>query len=327
MGTPLTEERFLEFVKALDVRLTRIENDIAAFKAEVRADIAELKADVASLKRDMKEVREFQYYESKTIEHELQALLEEHLKKKYQYFEVKEFLMKHLYDPISDAVITELDAAFLLDPVVLKADYSRLREKGVYKTYPPVKPTHGSIFVMAEAKHHITADKIATKLNQFLRIRDMFKAAKSVLEGQTGFSEKFIRTVKRNPYLAKIQTGALYFGAACWGDRLVRDFEADIKKYKELVNIFSSSNDPNKKYQVYLTAHALESKWHATNLTIKPKEEVAAMKQLTGSLRYVDLITPSGQRYVIKSEKEPEPFGIFVGGKTRKRGSKEDVAK
>jgi hypothetical protein len=314
MGTPLTEERFLEFVKVIDIRLTRIEEDIAILKQ----DVAVLKQDVALLKRDMKEVRAFQDYESKTIEYELQALLETHLKTKYPFYDVKEFPMRRLYDPITDSEITELDAAFLLSPIIMKADYSRLKERGVYKKYEPVKPTNGCIFVMAEAKHHITTDKIALKLNQFNNIRAMFKAAKDVANGDMLFSETFKKTVARNPYLANIQTGVLFFGAAYWGGRLVKDFENDVKQCKEFVKKFALEKDSDKKYRIYLESQDLESKWRDVNLEIKSVTEVASMKQLTGTLRHVELITPSGNRYLIKEEKEPEPFA-FVGGKTRKK--------
>jgi hypothetical protein len=308
MSTPLTEERFLEIIKVLDTRLSTIEADIK----ELKKDVAELKKDVAELKRDMITVKGFQKYEAEAIEFELQELLTKHLTDKYQLFTISLFKMKRLYDPITYGEITELDAAFLITPVQPKRNYSRLIEAGVRPAFrTEVTRPSDSIFVLAEAKHHINLEKISIKLGQFDRIIRMFRAAHDVATGSImGYNKSFIETVRCNKYMGKITKWLLFFGAAYWEKGIRIRMQDAVKIYKQLSEEFSSATN-ERKLDIYNKMYTIEKDWYE-NVSMLTPDTVHDLKEYGNALKYVEFIIPCGGRYCIPTMHEPVAF--LIGG-------------
>jgi hypothetical protein len=297
MGTPLTEERFLEFVKVFDTRMSGLESRMS------------------NIEKEVKEIKGFQKLEANAIEYELYMLLKTHLRKTHPFLVVNEFPMKRLHDPTTDIEITELDSSFLLTPIKIVPDHSRLIEAGITISPPvAVSATHESIFVMAEAKHHLTRNKVMEKLAQFERIRHMFKVASSLgKDASHSYTKKFVETVNKHSFLSSIHKSILYFGAAYWEIGLLQELQHDVEKYKNYKKHFNLSIHNERKGQLVKGANKLESKWNITLST----------EQIDGVLAYVAFVVPSGHRFTIpidkKDEFEPESLVAHIGGQTRKK--------
>jgi hypothetical protein len=336
MGTPLTEERFLIFVRLIDKRFTDLEARMSGLETRMsglethmsgletrmsgletrmsglETQISSLEPRMFSLEKQMTDIQGFQKHESDTIEFELHMLLTKHLELKYPLKTIIKFPMKRLYNPFTNAEITELDAAFLLSPMTYKQNYSRLHEAGIYKKYTIEPPsTEPSIFIMAEAKHNLNAKKVAEKLNQFDLIRQMFYVARN---GYEGISDVFRKTLKHNKFMTTIETCVLFFGAAYWEPGLLFELREAVKTYKNMANMFESAPE-NQKVSIFRKALELDSRWRRQPVgKLPPTEYIIKMHSLEGSLKYIDFIIPSGSRYVIPVAKEPEPWHTHRGG-------------
>jgi hypothetical protein len=304
MGTPLTEERFLEL---FDARMTGLEST------------------VAKLSKTVTEISGFQLHESKAIEFELSMILRKHLGSKYPLFTVSTFPLKRLYDPQSGKEITELDAAFIVKPIRVEPDRELFHKGSIDLKYAKVVEGHGTTkFILAEAKHHMTRENVLTKLSQFEHIRHLFVSAKHLISlkptntsAQEGpshpYTADFVKVVTNNPVLANIGESMLYFGAAYWDHGLLDELQADVEKYKkhEFTYMFENPSD-RKKLEILNGVHKLEKKW---GLTLSTKDG----DTIDGALKYVDFIVPSGDRFIIPvAQKGPEPIAAHIGGTTRK---------
>lgn len=314
MGTPFTEEKFNEFLVIFEKRMSGVEARLSG--VENRLD---------KIEKIVKEIKGFQDHESKSIEYELKKILYMYLKKTYPLNNVVKFEMKHIHDQYGGE-ITELDAAFLIKPLELKHDYSRLRARGVYVKYEKNTLLEDKyIFILAEAKHHITIEKVKYKLQQFHRICQLFTAARNVIENKVDksvYSPKFIKTVERNDYLGKIDTQYLFFGAAYWDNGLLDKLQDAITEYKKLSAEFADANK-ERKVVIYHKLCRIERDWHVIHNPVLTNTEIESLTHINSIYNYVDFILPSGERYRIETPVNNEPEGFLAqvrvgGGKTRK---------
>ncbi len=302
MGTPLTEERFIavlsEFQKSIDARFTKIDD---RFK---------------KIEDAIKEVKGFQEKESKAIELDLEMLLKKYLSKKFVAYEIEPFPIKYIYDPYTKKELTEVDAAFLLSPLQPSPNYTRLIEAGInMKVVNNIKP-HSYIFVIAEAKHHMTKKKITQKLEQFDKLKNLFALAKRIANSDVTVNinakNPFFDTVKRNEFMSHVNDMLLFFGAAYWDPRVLPQLLADIKAYKNLVGEFRNAKNAATKQQIYNNAYKIEKRWY-DNPKLLSTEEVSTMPNLQSSLQHVECIVPSGERYSVLENPEPEGYSSFGG--------------
>jgi hypothetical protein len=322
---PLTEKRFSEMLdRILEKRFNDMEERI-----NIRLDgILEKRLDekLKPIIDDLKEVKGFQKYEADAIELELQMVLKKHLSNVYPLMDIKPFEMKHISDPYTDNTITELDAAFLITPIIYKPDYKRLKEAGLPI---PSKDTYSTIlltkFILAEAKHHINRNKVARKLWQFDHICNMFKAADtlSTSTDPSAFGSKFTSTVKHNKYLGEIKESFLFFGAAYWEKKLLQHLQAATREWKQLAEEFTHASNIEKP-AIYEKIRSLESVWytdrdHKEVQTLKQQmtdEQIMLLNTIDGAMGHIEFIYPSGDRYVVEMKKEPS--GMGGGKKSRK---------
>jgi hypothetical protein len=299
MGTPLTEEKFNEYLIMFDARMTAIETRLSRLEVIV------------------KEIKGFQDHESEAIEYELYMILEKYLKIKFPLCDIQKFPMKRIYDQY-DKEITELDAAFLINPLILKRDYSRLRLVGVDKRYSNEPSTEKSIFVMAEAKHHITSKKIKQKLEQFHRIRQLFRISQNVTKSdESVYGNAFIKTLTLNKYMLDIDTCYLYFGAAYWEKGLLDKLQQMIKEYKLLSNEFVSAKKETKN-SIYRKLCKLESSWFVFHNPTYTDSEIESIQVIDSIYNYIEFIVPSGSRFEVHNvQTEPDGF-LHTGGSIRK---------
>lgn len=313
-NAPLTKKFFLEFFakydEKIDARFEKIDNRLE------------------KLEKDMKEVKHYIHRDAMVIEYELDAILKKHLESKYPRMILEVFPMKRMYDIYTDKEITELDSAFILKPYLKKPDLSRVKEAGL--SYPSKLPpfSEPSTFVLAEAKHHITKDKVSTKLKQLDLMIQIFIAAKQIQDGTANLeklSKKFITTVERNPYLGEITQWKLFFGGPYSEPGLLQALEADVKKRKGLGFQFRKA-EGEKKINLYKQIIELENKWYKTQNLPLSDEEILPLTQVNSLLEDIEFILPSGNRYKVKKESE-DPFGIaqfsLEGGKRKTKKNKD----
>lgn len=331
----LTERRFIELWHQMETRMeTRMDTRIEAMGQKMEAMMDK---KLKPIRDTLTKIEGFQKYESDGIEYELEMILKKHMTKTYTTKTVKPFPIKTINNPYTDRHLTDLDAAFLLIPYSPTPDYERMRTYKIpFLTKDPLCDT-SNIFVLAEAKHHMNRNKIATKLWQFDQICNLFALAKQIYNSPSpkhpetyGVTRKFMSTVARNQYLANIDECILFFGAAYWEKGLLRDFQADSKKYKDLAELFRNTSKENK-INVYKAIRTIESKWYTNTdhterkiLDLSP-EQIMARDSIGGAISCVKFIEPSGDRYCIMSnpsENQNGPSGIsrlsLQGGKTRK---------
>jgi hypothetical protein len=319
MSTPITKEEFESALSVLEDRIDAMERDIRECKGYIGRDAL-------------------------AIEKELQAILLKYLAHKYPLYTITEFPMKFIYDPLTDIKVSDLDAAFLLHPLSLKTnttDFARLRAAGIS---PPSmaasEPVQEFMFFLGEAKHYVTRGKINFKLYQFQKICEAFDAAAEIFTvaaaaaasaapsvspaaaaaaaaRSTKYTRTFIKTVERNPFLAKIGHRALFFCGTLWEDNLKKDLESAIQEYRRIADLFDRTTDPEEKYKLYTDAVLLESKWHV-NPNKLSLEDIVRLKHLTGPLRYIELVIPSGERYEV-SGGVGVGVGIGIGSRRRTR--------
>jgi len=331
---PLTEKRFLEIINGFDKRFEAMDKRFEAIDKRFEAidkRFENMDKRFDKIEKQLIDVRRFQIHEAEAIEYELGSVLRSFLMKKYPLTIITKFPMKELYDPITEERITELDAAFLVSPMKHKPDMRRLLEVGIKipKMRNNIVHVHEEThLIIAEAKHHMSTNKIATKLWQFDRILDYFKHIHIIKSGATDWvvTEKFAMTYERNPYLAQITTIHFYFGAAFWQKGIADDLKNDIQKWKENVEMFESTTNSGEKLRIFNTILAIEMKWYRN--TDRPKqqtskldmvpEEIVALKTIEGAFKHLDLILPSGDRYFVDDEKEIQGFVYNSGRKTRK---------
>jgi hypothetical protein len=211
-----------------------------------------------------------------------------------------------------DNEITELDAAFLISPLTPKYNYSRLTRDEMYAMLPmKYKPTDKYRFVLAEAKHHINTQKIKQKLEQFHKILQLFAFANTLITDPdmdvSTYSPEFIKTVKHHPYLANMDNEGctLYFGAAYWDSGLLDKFQRMIAEYKKLTADFIGAPF-ERKVSIYRSLCKLESNWFPLNNPMLPHKYIAKMERITSIYNQVEFILPSGHRFHVPVEKEPD---------------------
>jgi hypothetical protein len=311
-----------------------MQSDIRELKLmfmEMKADIVTMKSDIRQLNDRMdrnenessvrftriegtlRKLEGFQRNEADSIEFELRKIVEKYLMKKYAHMTIKTYALKNPKHPYTNKQLTDLDAAFLLVPYVHKVDHERMKSTGIsYRA-----PEKGNmILAIAEAKHHMTKDKIVKKLAQFNIIYKMIWLAKRITENPDAahdrstmsngrkITSKFIKTIERSEF-QYINDFILFFGAAYWEKGILDDFEKDVATYKELAAEFEATGDQGLLQQ----ASALEGRW--TN-------EASDAHSITGAMRYVQFIYPSGERYSISHTRDPAgitTLGINGGSK------------
>lgn len=337
-GTPLTEERFVELFDGL--LKSRLESMLPPILESMLPPIMESKLPsmieslfdkkLAPIQRTLNEVYSFQQHESKAIESELSQVLKSDLKRKYPQQSIVPFQVKKVYDPKTGSLITDLDAAYLVKPILQRPDYTRLINAGLPLPTKPIDVSTSTRFVLAEAKHHLNRKKIAEKLNQFERIIQMFQEAKFITsttdkEVLKYYTEEFINTVHRNKYFTEIDDYELYFGALYWEPSLINDLETDVEIYKTLCQEFATSS---KKVEIYKKIYALEKKWYnpISNLT---DEQIIALKTIDGFFGKITAIYPSGQRYQITDPEANTPVGAaslsLKGGRSKTKKNKASI--
>lgn len=318
-GIPLTEERFLEiFTKLIQ---------------PIKDDISELKIDVSQLKKDMIEVKGFITYESQAIEHEIQRVLENYLHKQYPLLKIKDISHRDMID-IYGKIITELDAAFILEPDIPSIGSDIRQQLQNFKIKIPKKNMlfKDSIFILAEAKHHITPEKIGIKLVQFDKICDFFKLAKKIMDSiergidiTNKYSKLIISTVKRELFFSEVVEWKLFFGALHWDITLLKKLQKDVYEYKNLCNKFKEASN-ELKISIYNTIQKIEDRWYPKDRVkiALTKEEIIILNYIGNALLYVDFIIPSGDRYYISKENEPSGISSFIleGGNKKKKTKK-----
>jgi hypothetical protein len=299
-----------------------MQSDIRELKQmfiEMKADIVTMKSDIRQLNDRMdrnenkssvrftriegtlRKLEGFQRNEADSIEFELRKIVEKYLMKKYAHMTIKTYALKNPKHPYTNKQLTDLDAAFLLVPYVHKVDHERMKsadEKG------------NMILAIAEAKHHMTKDKIVKKLAQFNIIYKMIWLAKRITENPDAAHDRSTMSNGRKitskfTEFQYINDFILFFGAAYWEKGILDDFEKDVATYKELAAEFEATSDQGLLQQ----ASALERRW--TN-------EVSDVHSITGAMRYVQFIYPSGERYSISHTCDPAgitTLGINGGSK------------
>ena len=301
------------FDKRFDAIDARFEAIDARFETMV-AEFSKINGKIDQLQR-------YQATESIAIEFDLKMVLQKYLETKYPRMSVGSFPMKTITD-LSNNPITDLDAAFLVSSTSIIPDRYQLEKQG----FPPdiIQPNNvptSSILVIAEAKHNINADKIATKLYQFDKIKTYIRVLR---DSTNNASPAISKITRRNNYLLSISDFNFFFGAAFWQERLAKDLECAIKKHRKLCTYFKTATG-TKKIALYKQICTLQKIWYRDNPTpCNPSLSDPAILQLTeidSSINQVELIVPSGDRYVVLQEKQPE--GMAIGGRrTRTRKPK-----
>jgi hypothetical protein len=323
-GTPLTEERFLaffvEFEKKLEKRFEQIDNKFEQIYnkfeqidnkfEQIDNKFEQIDKKLSLITTQITELKRFQIHESNAIEFDLQEVLRKWFKNYYPLMTVQLFDIKHLHDPYTYQELTELDAAFLLTPYKPNPNTSRLKEKGLPFISKQQKYPGKNIFIIAEAKHYITKDKIYQKLNQFEQILSIVRIAKQI-QSETSVPKihpKFIMSIQRDKYIANIDESYIFFGAAYWEKDLMRQFENDVDTW----NTYSSklkNTDKKGKLRIYTDMIRLEQKWHPhkyiSHIPVLTNQEIEELTKLDGVLSHVRFIKPSGDRYVVAQANEP----------------------
>jgi hypothetical protein len=293
---PVTEKRLLEILSQMfDKRFEAID---ARFEV-IDSRFDKVFSELGKINVKIDQLQRYQTTESTAIEFDLKMILQTYLEKKYPRMTVGPFPMKSITD-LSNNLITELDAAFLVSTNLPAINRSLLREKG----FPPdiitsnVIPTT-SVLVIAEAKHNINTDKIATKLYQFDKIKSVIHMLKDVSNQQNPIIANIIT---RNKYLLTISEFNFFFGAAFWQERLVRELESAIKKHKKLCNDFKVASG-DTKIAIYKQICKLQKIWYKNNPTpcdaTISESLILQLTEIESSLNQVELIVPSGDRYIV----------------------------
>jgi hypothetical protein len=287
------------------------------------------------IEKNMREIKGFQKHESDGIEFEIYSTLKKYLKVEYGTKKIIDFPIKTLSDPYTFKLLSDLDAAFLIAPYDYKANYSRLAERGIpapsSKKYISEKT---NIFVLAEAKHYISTNKVAFKLSQFDRIIEMVAIAKRIDAGDIpeGIHKSFIKFVKREPMFSQINECYLYFGAAFWYKDDMQKFKKDVEVYKDCVSVIKTAGMGSaKKIKAYKSIKNIEERWY-TNTDdeecIPPKrdltdDEIVELEDIDGAIAHVEIIIPSGERFSV-NENTNEPSGIVAVSVNKGGGDKKD---
>jgi len=309
---PLTEKGFLEL-----------------FESTIKKKIEQV---IAPIEKKLTDLQGFQDNEAKAIEIELGMILKKFLSEKYNTMDVEEFQYKTLYNPFNYEVISDLDAAFIIKPHIHVPELEHLEMLNISNTEKYKYETEGeTIFVLAEAKHYITLNKIKNKLRQIEIIRKLFTIAKKVLSLENpkakdlGIHLKTISYIKENPLLAKIDSTILYFGATFWKKGLLSRLENDVKELNKLIESFLAETNEDNKVNLYKEICNIEIRWYDSkdipnnpNLT---NEKIINLKEINSALKTVKLMQPSGERYTIMQNKNLE--GI-AGGSKRKTQRRKD---
>ncbi len=323
----------------MDNRVTSLEEATRSLKDETRSlrdEMKELKKSIDDMRIEMrnrftnvdiriKEGKGFQQHESDAIEFELQKIIEKYVTRVFSTMTMKPFEIKEPSDPITGETMTDLDAAFLLSELPLMPNYTRLREHGI--RWRPKKQTNqpSYIFMMGEAKHYINYEKVAYKLWQFDKMQALFDAAKHVVNGgdHSLYNDKFIKTVERNLYLSQIDDFLLFFGAAYWEKMLLEALLTAVKSYKKFSEEFKTASG-KQKIELYNRMYGMQEKWYMYKKypeRAKPRlrdDEILNLETFECALNFVQLVRPSGERYKIIEEQEPE--GAYrYGGKRKTR--------
>lgn len=321
---PVTEKRLLEILsqmfdkrfEAIDKRFEAIDEKFAAIDARftsVDTQFVKVFSELQKINGKIDGLQRYQDTESHAIEFELKKVLQKYLTDKYPRMEISPFPIKTIND-LSNVPITDLDAAFLVSTSIPKIDYTLLKEKG----FPPkiVQPniiSRTSILAIAEAKHNINPDKIATKLYQFDRIKTLIHMLKDVSNNQHPL---LIQMAKRNAFLLQISEFRFFFGAAFWHEKTASDLVCDIKKHKRLCNEFKTAS-PDVKVDTYREICAIQHRWYKSKpAPCNPElsdSEILKLTNIDSSLNQIEIITPSGERYAVVMEKQPN--GMPIGGR------------
>ena len=303
--TPLTKEYFESTIlpTLITTIVSRVETTLLP---PLLSRLDAIEQTIGEMKKDITELKQFQKYDSNTIEYELQMLLKKHIKHKYPHMSLKDFPMKIIKNP-QEVVITELDAAFLIEPKQLHTNYTRLKEAGIHHL-PTLKLNttydEPTIFIMAEAKHHINRAKVIEKLKQFEQVYTLFKYARDIQNNMPQiYTPYFLKTIQRNKYIANITQWELYFGAANWDKGLLQDLQKDVELRKKLHAKFKVSLEKDK-LPIYKRIISIDTKWGIDETMDSP-------------LEYVKIIVPSGERYKVQESNEMNDY-MLIGGKTRK---------
>ena len=310
---------------SLKDELKLLRDELTDMKRIIDEDRIYWKKRVTSAEVIIKELKGFQQHESDAIEFELQKIIEKYVTRVFSTMTMKPFEIKEPSDPITGETMTDLDAAFLLSELPSMPNYARLREHGI--RWRPKKQTNQSsyIFMMGEAKHYINYEKVAYKLWQFDKMRALFDAAKRVAGGadRSLYDDKFIKTVERNVYLSQIDDFFLFFGAAYWEKMLLEALLTAVKSYKKFSEEFNTAT-PNKKVELYNRMYGMQEKWYMYTKypeRAQPRlhdDEIVNLSTYECALNFVQLVRPSGERYKIIEEQEPE--GAYrYGGKRKTR--------
>lgn len=331
-GTLLTEERFLLLLNEV---ISPIKTDIT----HIKTDIANIKKDIIRIDSTLQKLQGFQNNESKAIEFELKMVLQKYLKNKYPSLTLKVVEMKKVKDPYTNQYLTDLDAAFLLENINMRQNFTRLKESGISisrRLLTKNETDDTCIFIMAEAKHYIDKAKIIHKLSQFDKICNMFKLANKIANSNDIKAEaeklkvhkEFISTVKHNKYLSKINEYYLFFGATYWEKNIMEILKVDINKRSKYVREFLEPNIPNK-VEIYKKICEIDAKWYAPeNIPNNPQisdTSIVTLTEIKGGLGYTKLIEPSGERYNVVSNIESSHIaGIpaFSGDITHRKNRK-----
>lgn len=343
-GIPLTEERFIELFKSMfetmfetisERKFSEMENRLESklessldrkLEQKLNTALSPIIDKINKMDRLLGEVYSFQQYESKAIESELGQVLKNDLNKKYPQNVVSVFPMRKLYDPKSGHLITDLDAAYLVKPLLQSPDYSRLITAGLpIPTIKPMGVSTSARFVLAEAKHHINRKKISEKLNQLEHIIKMFEEAKIVAQSTDDvetlskiYKVDFIHTVRKNKYFSEINEYELYFGGLYWEPSLIATLEADVETFNNLCKEFRTST---KKVEIYKKIVALENKWYTSNRVVLSDDDIQKLFEMNGIFGNITVIYPSGERYTITDPENHTPSGVSTlplkGGMTK----------
>lgn len=326
MSGALTEARFLQLLtQLLKSELDPIKKDIS----QLKTDVTQLKTDLSQLKKQVGHLQGFQDMESKAIEYELRQLIQKYLKRQYPLLTVSEFEMKEMKHPETGVLLTDLDGAYTLAPIVHKIDLQRIANAGMDKMNIPKFTKTPTMFILMEAKHVINRTKVAKKLAQMDAIILFFECARGE-HPELKLYSKFAKTVEHNKYILGIKEYILFFGASMWEGSLMDDLERDVAERKELVNNFFDTPRRDRKIGIYNKIREMERKWYMDKLPPDndlSDDEIVALKDIRGAMGYVQFILPSGERYSIHGDAaNVQPIGTLpVGGKrsTRKRSAKE----
>lgn len=314
-GTVLTEERFLlllnEVISPIKTDITHMKTDITNMKT----DITNIKKDIMRIDKTLQTLQGFQNNESKAIEFELKMILKKYLKRKFPSLTLKVLEMKNVNDPYTNKNMTDLDAAFLLENINMRQNFTRLKESDLIISphlFTKNELEDVPIFVMAEAKHYIDEEKIRDKLSQFDKICNMFKLANKIVNSNDIKAEteklkvhkEFISTVKHHKYFSKINEYYLFFGATYWEKNIMEKLEDSINKRAKLVREFLEPNRPDK-VEIYKKICEIDAKWYTPenmpNNPHIPYKLIVSLREIKGALGYTKLIEPSGKRYDVVS--------------------------